>query len=146
MKKNYNLSEKFSKILNLTLDDSYDIDYIFVKLFEYASSNNLTEVSPNHNIYILDKKLEEIFLDFDNSSLTKKLEIEIIRLKSELNFLNDVSSHPIYNHDNFQITNLKNTLNCKENLLNRLKTIKFININDNRQELISYLENNKIIY
>jgi hypothetical protein len=142
----YIIDNNFSKILNLNLLNLYQLDIILLNFFEYASSHNLTEISPDHNIYKLNEELESIFINYDNSKLINKLNNQISSLKNELNFLNNVSTHPIYNSklDSSQIENLKINLESKNILLNRLTNIKFIDI-ENKDYLVNYLLENKYL-
>ena len=142
----YITNDKFSNILNLNTNNAFEFDHILLKFFEYASSHNLTEISPDHNIYILNNELEAIFSNYDNPNLINKLNIQINSLKNELHFLNNVSTHPIYDSklDFSQIENLKINLESKNNLLDRLTNLKFIDIED-KDHLVNYLLENKYI-
>jgi len=142
----YITNNKFSKILNLNVSNLYELNHILLKFFEYASSHNLTEISPDHNIYILNEDLESIFINYDNSNLINKLNIQINSLKNELHFLNNVSTHPIYDSklESSQIENLKINLESKNILLNRLTNIKFIDI-ENNDYLVNYLLENRYL-
>jgi hypothetical protein len=142
----YITNDNFSKILNLNPSNLYELDHIMLKFFEYVSSHNLTEISPEHNIYILNEELESIFINYDNSKLINRLNNQINSLKSEHNFLNNVSTHPIYDSklESSQIENLKINLESKNILLNRLTNIKFIDI-ENKEYLVNYLLENKYL-
>lgn len=127
----YFISEEFSKILNLSKDCKHSLNDIFTNLFIYASKNNLTEICPDYNIYILNDELKSIFTDFDNSNL-------LIRLKNDIQFSEDVSNHPLYLNSNISIE-------TKKVALDRLKNLSFIDIHNNQKNLLRYLLEKNIL-
>ena len=96
---------------------------VLQSLFIYASKNNLTEVCSEYNIYILNDELKTIFGDFDNSLLLK-------RLKNEIEFSENVSNHPLYQNIDIE---------SKKVALYRLKNSSFINIQNNKKDIVKYL-------
>ena len=121
----YFISDDFSKILNLPSEGQYTLDEVLQSLFIYASKNNLTEICPEYNIYILNEELKIIFADFDNTSLLNNLQ-------KDIDFLETVSNHPLYPDSNISIE-------TKKVALDRLKNISFIDIQHNEKNLLRHL-------
>lgn len=121
----YFISDDFSKILNLPSEGQFDLDDILQSLFIYASKNNLTEVCSEYNIYNLNDELKIIFEDFDNTSLLNNLQ-------KDIDFLESVSNHPLYPESNI-------TIETKKMVLEKLKNISFIDIQNNEKNLLRYL-------
>ena len=119
----YYISDEFAKVLNLFPKQQYTLDEVLQSLFIYASKNNLTEVCSEYNIYILNDELKTIFGDFDNSLLLK-------RLKNEIEFSENVSNHPLYQNIDIE---------SKKVALYRLKNSSFINIQNNKKDIVKYL-------
>jgi len=121
----YFISDDFSKILNLPSEGKFNLDDILQSLFIYASKNNLTEVCSEYNIYNLNDELKIIFEDFDNTSLLNNLQ-------KDIDFLESVSNHPLYPESNI-------TIETKKMVLEKLKNISFIDIQNNEKNLLRYL-------
>ena len=121
----YYISDDFAEILNLSSDGQYTLDEVLQNLFIYASKNNLTEVCSEYNIYNLNDKLKTIFEDFDNTSLLNNLQ-------KDIDFLESVSNHPLYPESNI-------TIETKKMVLEKLKNISFIDIQNNEKNLLRYL-------
>ena len=121
----YFISDDFSKILNLPSEGKFNLDDILQSLFIYASKNNLTEVCSEYNIYNLNDELKIIFEDFDNTSLLNNLQ-------KDIDFLESVSNHPLYPESNI-------TIETKKMVLEKLKNISFIDIQNNEKKLLRYL-------
>lgn len=121
----YFISDDFAKILNSSSESQYTLNEILQSLFIYASQHNLTEVCSEYNIYILNEELKTIFVDFDNSSLLNALQ-------KDIDFLESVSNHPLYPESNISIE-------TKKVALNRLKNISFIDIQNNKKNIVNYL-------
>jgi len=121
----YYISDDFAGILNLSSDGQYTLDEVLQSLFIYASKNNLTEVCSEYNIYNLNDELKIIFEDFDNTSLLNNLQ-------KDIDFLESVSNHPLYPDSNISIE-------TKKMVLEKLKNISFIDIQNNEKNLLRYL-------
>jgi hypothetical protein len=121
----YYISDDFAVLLNLSTEEQYTLDEVLQSLFIYASKNNLTEICPEYNIYILNEDLKRFFEDFDNTLLLNNLQ-------KDIDFLENVSNHPLYPDSNISIE-------TKKVALHRLKNISFIDIQNNQKNLLRYL-------